>query len=168
MNDRGSVTEFRAAEGIAIRPAQAGDAAAISALVSRLTREYVLPDQPPGAADRLLAWMAPEAIAGRIAAGHRHHVAEIGVILAGVVATRDNAHVHLLFVDTPFQRRGIARALWRVALAACTQAAHPACLTVNASAFAVPAYRRLGFVETAPAELRDEVITTPMTYRCAL
>lgn len=165
MSDRGGVADSEAAEGVAIRPAQAADAAAISALVSRLTREYVLPDQPPGAADRLLAWMAPDAIATRLAAGHRHHVAEIGAILAGVVATRDNAHVHLLFVDTPFQRRGIARALWQVALAACLEAARPACLTVNASAFAVPVYRRLGFVESAPAEERDEVITTPMTYR---
>ena len=155
-----------AGEGaVAIRLSTVQDAPAISELISGLTRIHVLPDQPDGAAEKLLAWMAADALVGRIAAGHRHHVAEIGAVLAGVVATRDNAHLHLLFVDTPFQRRGIARALWQTALAACVDAARPESITVNASAFAVPAYRRLGFVELGPAAGRDGVITTPMAYR---
>lgn len=166
MSDGGGVRKRDdSCRAVVIRQARARDAAALSALVWRLTCEYVLPDQPPGAADRLLDWMAPDPIAARIEAGHRYHVAEVGATVVGVVATRDNAHVYLLFVDTPFQRRGVARALWHVALAACIDAARPTCVTVNASAFAVPAYRRLGFVETGPADQRDDLISTPMKYR---
>ena len=148
----------------AIRLATVADAPAISALVTRLTRSHVLPDQPPGAADKLLAWMAPEAIAARIAAGHRHHVALVGALVAGVIGTRDGSHVHLLFVDVPFQRHGIARALWQAALAACRAAARPGHITVNASAFAVPVYLRLGFVALGPPEQRDGLVATPMAF----
>ena len=147
-----------------IRRATEADAPAISGFVTRLTRIYVLPEQPAGAAEKLLGWMSAGALAARMTAGHRHHVAEVGATLAGVVATRDNTHLYLLFVDTPFQRRGIARALWRAALAACVEAAHPERITVNASAFAVPVYRRLGFVELGPAELRESIVTTPMAF----
>lgn len=147
-----------------VRPATAADAPAISTLVIRLTRSHVLPDQPEGAADKLLAWMAADAVAARIAAGHRHHVATIGAALAGVIGTRDDSHVHLLFVDEAFQRRGIARALWQVALSACRDAARPERITVNASAFAVPVYRRLGFVVLGTAEVREGVVVTPMAF----
>ncbi|GAA0722541.1 GNAT family N-acetyltransferase [Dokdonella soli] len=150
---------------IAIRLAGVADAAAISALISRLTREYVLPDQPEPAAETLRAWMAPDAVAARIAAGHRHHLAEIGSALAGVVATRDNAHMHLLFVDTPFQRRGLARTLWQSALAACVEAARPERITVNASAFAVPMYLRLGFEVVQPERSENDIVSTPMVFR---
>lgn len=152
------------AAAFAIRLAGASDAPAISELVSRLTRVRILPEQPEGAAERLLSWMAPEALAARIAAGHRYHVAEIGTVLTGVAAIRDNAHLYLLFVDEPFQRRGIARALWNTALAACIDAVQAQRITVNASAYALPAYHRLGFVELRPAELRDGLITTPMVF----
>ena len=37
-------------------------------------------------------------------------------------------------------------------------------ITVNASAFAVPAYRRLGFVPLGPAQLRDGLVVTPMAF----
>ena len=138
---------------------------AISALVTRLTQRYVLPDQPPVAADRLIGWMAANAIAERIALGHRHHVAEIDGALAGVVATRDNSHMHLLFVDTRYHRRGIARALWQVARDACVEAGHSGAISVNASAYAVPAYLRLGFVALGPPETRDGIVTMPLEYR---
>lgn len=153
-----------AGAGVTIRPAGVDDASAISALVSRLTREYILPEQPDGAAEKLLSWMTTTAIAQRIAAGHRYYIAESAHAVAGVAAIRDNAHLYLLFVDTPFQRRGIANALWQVALAACIDAAPPLRMTVNASAFAVPVYLRLGFVALGPAEVREGVKSTPMAF----
>lgn len=160
-------SEADAGQDWRIRLATTADAPAISELVTALTRRYVLPDQPESAAGKLLAWMTPAALAARIEAGHRHHLAEVGAALAGVVATRDDCHVHLLFVDTSFQRRGIARALWETALSACVDAARPARITVNASAYAVPVYRRLGFVEQAPTRLEEGIVTTPMEFRVA-
>ncbi|MEO7326464.1 MAG: GNAT family N-acetyltransferase [Dokdonella sp.] len=160
MNEAGGVAHA----GVAIRQAVVGDAPAISALVSRLTREFILPEQPAGAAEKLLSWMTTAAIADRMAAGHRYHIAESADALAGVAAIRDNAHLYLLFVDAPFQRRGIAQALWQAALAACIEAAHPRRITVNASAFAVPVYLRLGFAALSPAEEREAVMSTPMAF----
>lgn len=84
--------------------------------------------------------------------------------MAGVAAIRDNAHLYLLFVDTPFQHRGIALALWQTALAACIECAQPETITVNASSFAVPVYVKLGFVALGPAEVREGVQSTPMAF----
>jgi GNAT superfamily N-acetyltransferase len=160
MNDAGGA----ARDDVAIRLAVACDAAAISELVSRLTRIHVLPEQPEGAAEKLLAWMTTAAIAQRIAMGHRYHVAESAGALAGVAAIRDNVHLYLLFVDTSFQRRGTAKALWQAALAACIESAQPQRITVNASAFAVPVYLRLGFALLGPADVREGVKSTPMVF----
>ena len=150
--------------GPQIRLATPADAVAISTLVTVLAREFVLPGQPPAARPRLLAWLSAEAIAERIALGHRHHVAVLDGMIVGVVGTRDERHLHLLFVDMRHQRRGIARALWRVALDACLEAAGPGRISVNASGFAVPAYLRLGFVQLGPPETRDGILTTPMAF----
>jgi GNAT superfamily N-acetyltransferase len=150
-----------------IRLATPADAVAISALVTVLAREFVLPGQLPATRPQLLAWLSADAIAGRIALGQRHHVAELDGVIVGVVGTRDERHLHLLFVDTRHQRRGIARALWRVARDACMEAAGPGRITVNASGFAVPAYVRLGFVQLGPPETRDGILTTPMAFDLA-
>ncbi len=154
-----------AAAAVSARVAEATDAPAISALVTASTRQHILPDQPPAAADVLLPWMAADAIGARIAAGHRHHVAEIGSRIVGVIATRDDSHVHLLFVDDASQRRGIATLLWQHALDACRSNAQVARITVNSSAGAVAVYRRLGFAETGPARCGNGVMSTPMEFR---
>jgi GNAT superfamily N-acetyltransferase len=148
----------------AIRLATIADAPAIGTLVTALAREFVLPEQLPETRPKLLAWLSADAVAGRIALGHRHHVAERDGGIVGVVGTRDDRHLHLLFVDTRFQRRGIARGLWRVAHDACAQAGWPGRITVNASGHAVPAYLRLGFVQLGPAQTREGILTTPMAF----
>lgn len=154
-----------AAAPVSIRLAQAGDVAAISDLVTVLIRCYVLPDQPSAAASPLLEWAGAAAIGQRIAAGQRHHVAEIGTRLVGIVGTCEDSYLNLLFVDRRFHGRGIARSLWNAALAACVEATRPARITVNSSAFAVSAYRRLGFIELGPQTLDRGLLVTPMELR---
>lgn len=153
------------AAAVAVRLARTADAPAIAALVGDLLRRFVLAEQPPDAAGILLERFGATGIARDIAEGRRLHVAETGSRLVGVVAVRDDSHLYLLFVDDAFHGRGIARSLWETALAACVEAARPERITVNASAFAVPVYRRLGFVQVAPATLEHGVIATPMEYR---
>nr|WP_255719706.1 GNAT family N-acetyltransferase [Pelomonas sp. P8] len=84
--------------------------------------------------------------------------------LLGFIASRDARHVFHLFVDRGFQRRGLARTLWRCMLAEAGPASAEEPYTVNASLNAVPAYRALGFVESGPAVRRHGVAFTPM--RC--
>lgn len=148
-----------------LRLATFDDAAAISRLVSGLAHRYVLPDQPPESAELLATWTGEAAVDERIRAGHRHLVAEVDGQLVGVVATRDDSHLFLLFVDDRFHRQGIARVLWNAALSACLSSAQPERISVNASPYSVPAYRRLGFAELGPAQLDRGLITVPMEFR---
>lgn len=150
-----------------IRRATLDDARAIGVLVRRGTRRDVLPDQSAAAGAYLMATMTARAERARMREGYRYHVAEIGGRLAGVVATRDDSHVYRLFVSARFQRRGVGRALWRKALGDCRKRAGTRRFTLNASAFALPVYRRLGFAAAGPARSQGPaaVTTTPMVFR---
>ena len=67
--------------------------------------------------------------------------------LIGVCVIRDWSHVHFLFVAGAYHRRGIAQALFNLALADCLEK-NPTLdiLTVNSTLYAVDAYKKLGFV----------------------
>jgi GNAT superfamily N-acetyltransferase len=72
-------------------------------------------------------------------------------------------HLTLLFTSVEHQGRGIARRLLETATVHLRSADPPVDeLTVNASAFALPVYERLGFVPTAAASEFDGIVATPM------
>lgn len=78
--------------------------------------------------------------------------------LAGVIATRGASHISLFFVDAPHQGKGVGRALFAAAKAAC-----PACeMTVNSSPYAVEIYKRLGFHPLSGEQVTDGIRFTPM------
>lgn len=82
-------------------------------------------------------------------------------ILIGMLATRDEGrHIALFFVDGRFQRRGIGRALFAEAHAACLHGP----ITVNAAPYAVEIYRRLGFVQADAEQLTDGLRYIPMRH----
>jgi len=82
-------------------------------------------------------------------------------VLKGVIAARNGIeHIALFFVPAQFQRQGIGRAMWQHMLAKSTFDA----ITVNSSPFAVPIYKRLGFVEIAPQQETNGIIFTLMQY----
>lgn len=147
-----------------IRLAREADARAIGVLVRRVTRQDVLPGQPAGAAAHLMQTMSARSERQRIREGQRYHVAEIDGRLVGVVATRDDRHVFRLFVGRRWRGRGIARRLLDRAVADCRRRAGTRTITLNASAFAVAAYRRLGFVSKGGLAARGPagVVAMPM------
>ncbi|HEY5600027.1 MAG TPA: GNAT family N-acetyltransferase [Candidatus Manganitrophaceae bacterium] len=147
---------------IAIREAGVSDAERISALVSDLSREFILPDVAPDARSRFLSALDSAAIAEFMRGPFRYHVLEIGGELVGVVGVRDNRHLYHLFVAKNFQGRGLGRRLWEHAAAACLAQGNPGEFTVNASTNAVPVYEKLGFVATAPIQQRDGISYAPM------
>jgi GNAT superfamily N-acetyltransferase len=153
--------------GLRIRLAHEADALAIGVLVRRGTRQDVLRDQSARAGADLLAGMTARAERERIRDGKRYHVAELGGRIVGVVATRDDKHVFRLFVMKRLQRRGIAGALLRRAIADCRRRAGTRTFTLNASACAVPAYLRFGFRITGRAAPAGPggIVATPMRYR---
>jgi len=77
-------------------------------------------------------------------------------------------HLSLLFTAIEQQGRGIARALLAAVTGHLWHADPPVTsLTVNASAYAVPIYQRLGFHSTDPASESDGILATPMRLSLA-
>ena len=84
-----------------------------------------------------------------------------GETLWGVIATRNEGnHIALFFVDGSRHRQGIGRMLFQRVLT--NSAANE--ITVNSSPYAVPVYRRLGFVEAAPEQTTGGMRYVPMIY----
>lgn len=92
-------------------------------------------------------------------------VAEEDGRLAGFVAVRDRAHLYHLFVAPGYQRRGLARELWRRARAAAEADGPVGEFTVNSSLAAVPVYERFGFERTSGPVRTHGIAFIPM--KCA-
>lgn len=81
--------------------------------------------------------------------------------LKGVIATSENRkHICCFFVKAKYHRQGIGRTLWEYVL----NHSERNVLTVNSSPYAVPVYRKLGFVETDTEQLADGMRYTPMKF----
>jgi len=78
--------------------------------------------------------------------------------LAGFIAIRPPSHLFHLFVAQPFQRRGVARALWDHARG------DAVAFTVNSSPYAIPAYEAMGFRCDGPLACHNGVTFQPMRY----
>jgi GNAT superfamily N-acetyltransferase len=145
-----------------IRPAQADDALAISQLLQGLAHHFLL-DPTQAATSPFMQTVSPAAIAGYISSDFFDYcVGEVQGQLAGAVAVRDGKHLFHLFVDTPYQRQGLAARLWAHAQQRAWAKGNSQGFTVNSTPFAVPAYQRLGFVATGPEVQTRGVAYVPM------
>lgn len=82
--------------------------------------------------------------------------------LIGMLATRRGGeHIALFFVDGAFHRQGVGKRLFALA---CADNASGS-ITVNAAPYASEVYHRLGFRDTAPAQITDGMHYTPMACR---
>ncbi|MGY3038459.1 GNAT superfamily N-acetyltransferase [Rhodanobacter sp. TND4EL1] len=149
---------------IRYRLARPDDALAIGLLARRVTRRWILPDQPASAAPALLYGMSARVIRHKILAGQRFHLAwQDGARLVGVAAMRDDTHLFQFFVSTRLQGQGIARRLWQRTMRDACRRAGTRHFTLNASAMAVPIYQHLGFVCLGPPKVSDNgLVTQPM------
>ena len=155
--------------GIHYRLAGPQDAIAIGVLARRVTRRWILPEQPASAAPPLLLGMNALVIRGKILAGQRFHLAwDDDGCLVGVAAVRENSHLFQLFVTTRMHGHGIARRLWLRAMRDAMRRAGTRRFTLNASAMAVPVYRHFGFVPSGPATTGSTgLVTQPMHLELA-
>lgn len=156
------VTEHRPG-GLTIRAIQPADYARVCDIVTILFEAFVAPRVTSEGRTGFLAQTQPAKLAERIAEGHRYAVALLRERPVGVVGIGLNHHLYWLWVDAACHRRGIAARLLEYAIAMLQEADPSATLmTVNASDYAVPIYRRMGFVATGEEQLRDGVPVTPM------
>ena len=142
--------------------AESSQVEAISALIRSLAGYFVAtPDDEQ--VGPFLYSLHPSSIAALIAdPAFRYYTATSGDTLRGVIALRDRAHVHHLFVAPDGHRRGIARALWEHAQAEAHRPGEGGAFTVNSSLYAVPVYERFGFCIIAPETERNGVRFVPM------
>lgn len=145
-----------------IRPAEAEDAAAISALI--LSLQPYLTIAPDGSgAEEFLVSLSPDIIRRNLKdEKYCYQLAFDGDVLAGVVAVRDNTHLFSLYVASPWHGQGVGRRLWEVAREGALSRGNPGCFTVNSSAFAESMYRHLGFTATGPMAEMHGIRFIPM------
>ncbi|MDR2568878.1 MAG: GNAT family N-acetyltransferase [Oscillospiraceae bacterium] len=77
--------------------------------------------------------------------------------VVGALAAEKN-HINLLFVDGMHHRKGIARRLLEIMI----NSYNPKVISVNSSPYAVKAYQKLGFNETAAEQFENGIRFIPM------
>jgi len=147
-----------------IRPLLPADIDAVAALLHRLASDFILHETPPEQAAVFLEHNSAAGITANLANDFVYHVAEDGGAIAGFIGIRERRHVFHLFVGTPWQGQGLARALWEAGRQGAIDAGGAPPFTVNASNYALGVYRRLGFVATAPMAIKNGIRFTPMQW----
>jgi predicted GNAT family N-acyltransferase len=147
-----------------IRRAEMADAAEISALILGEASHITL--RPDGAgAEAILASMQVPAIEAHLASSRfSYWVSCEGNHINGVIGLRDGAHLYHMFVPTRLHRNGIASRLWRQLLVAQAAKSDSTPITVNASPFAIPVYKSLGFEPTGERVETNGVAFIPMQF----
>lgn len=147
------------------RLAEPADIPAMSELLERQMRKYILRDCTREGQQQLLDSVMPAALQANLRAGFEYHVSATSAGLFGVVGMRLPSHIHHLFVADVMHRAGLGRHLWETARdAVCMQHSVPPVFTVNSSLYAVGFYRALGFEAVGEVDTRGGVRAQPMRY----
>ena len=146
-----------------IRKASSEDVTAISRLVQSSFRAHVAPDWGQEAQDSFYSETAVEKLAARLAASTFAAVYEEDAKIIGVILLPRPNLVQLCFVATSHLRRGIAGALWQAARDYLEENL-PEVKTVelNASPYAVAAYKAMGFFPISKQYRRHGWVATRM------
>jgi len=144
-----------------------GEEEAVSELISRTFRRHIAPGYSDEGVREFLSYIEPSAMRNR-SGNHSTLVTTVREVIVGVIVgvieVRDHDHISLLFVDSSFQRRGIAGELLDCALAI-SRRERPELETVSvhSSPNAVPAYKSLGFRVERPEQVESGIRFVPMT-----
>lgn len=82
--------------------------------------------------------------------------------IVGYISIKENSHLYHLFVDESYQGNGISKKLWRYATTDSLENIY----TVRSSMFAVPVYKKFGFIESGLAASKDGISFQPMELKC--
>lgn len=149
-----------------IRVAHAEDVKEIATLVRSLSH-YYLPQKISSAqgllakrlsTNRLPIWLlnslAEEQFLQRInSAEYSNYVYCINSEVVGYIAMKESSHLYHLFVSETHQGKGIAHKLWKHVGENCSAEKY----TVRSSLYAVPVYKKWGFVETDAIKEKDGI-----------
>ena len=86
-------------------------------------------------------------------------------IIVGIIGVRNETHISLLFVDSEYHKKGIARRLVEKTFERTYEKYGKREMTVNSSPYAVGFYHKMGFVDTGIEQTTDGIRYTPMKAR---
>ncbi len=146
-----------------IRELLVEDCITASRLIHRVAETFIAPDFSEQGMRHFLAYVRPSALCERLEEGGMLLGAFVAQQLIAVLEMRDGSHISLLFTDGRWHGRGVARTLLQHVLDLPPNLMGKAdALTVNASPYAVPIYRKMGFTITGPEGENNGVRSTPM------
>ena len=151
---------------MSIRIAHAEDVKEIATLVRSLSH-YYLPQKTSSAQDSptksssvkslpswLLNSLTEEQFLQRITnAEYSNYVYCIDDEIVGYIAMKESSHLYHLFVSEARQGNGIANGLWKHICGKCSAEKY----SVRSSLYAVPVYKKWGFVETDMVREKDGI-----------
>jgi GNAT superfamily N-acetyltransferase len=147
---------------LSYRPAVITDVDALSVLVTRVVRRFIVPDCTPEGAARLLESLAPEQFRARLADDYKYYIALYGDFLAGVVGLKGQSHLYHLFVDEDYFGQGLGTKLCTVCMGEAHARFGTTSFTVNSSVFASGFYSKLGFRQAGPLVIHEGIGSVPM------
>ncbi len=146
-----------------ISPMKPGEETEICKVVLKVFDEFVGPEFSLEGRRNFKIHASPERIQSGIEKGNTLLVARESGKIRGVLEIRNSSHICQLFVDKEFHGKGIAKNLFKEAKRI-RRIADPSIteFTVNASTYAIPVYKKLGFSITEEKLTRDGMVFTPM------
>ena len=88
-------------------------------------------------------------------------VCEVNNSIVGYLSMKGDDHLYHLFVTEKQQGKGIAKKLWQHAMNVCISDHY----TLRSSLFAVPVYKKFGFIEYGPPLEKDGIGFQPMKLK---
>jgi GNAT superfamily N-acetyltransferase len=139
-----------------------GEEKQVAAMIKKVFKKYIASDYTSQGVSTFLQFINPAAIYSRNFRGNSvTFVCRTGDRIVGVLEIQGWKHILLLFVDSEFHRRGISRELISRAAQVCRKEGQGK-VTVNASPYGEPIYKKLGFIPTDSQQERDGIKFTPM------
>ena len=127
-------------------------------LVRDVFMKYEAPDYTDEGIEEFLRFLDPDEITDMLEEEKmKIWICEHKDKIVGMIACRED-HINLLFVRGEHHRKGVARHLLNIMI----DHYKPSTITVNSSPYALEAYKRLGFTETAPEKTENGIRFTPM------
>lgn len=91
--------------------------------------------------------------------------AYIDNFMVGIIGVRNETHISLLFVDSEYHKRGVARKLVHSMFEQTFKKYGKREMTVNSSPYAVGFYHKMGFIDTNKELQTDGIRYTPMSVK---
>ena len=145
---------------MSIRKAKIDDALEIKALISSLSHFYLENKSSPMPAWFLKTLDVSEFERRLTNDWFTNFVYVDGNDIVGYISMRGGCHLFHLFVAEDHQRKGISKELWHYAISGLKANVY----TLRSSIYAVPVYKRFGFIASGAAEVKEGICFQPMKW----